>query len=163
VSFTELLQQIGFCVWLERKIIGSIEGKARRDMEGVLLLFCSLVLPELIYLLTHTHTHTRTHTHTHSHTLAVIEHDAANKSSLQSLLHSPAALSLVQDMSCVDPDDYFSSIPYEKGSQLLLWLERAIVKDGMCVIAIVIVVLLFTITNNEQNHHLRSAFKDGSS
>lgn len=82
----------GFCVWLERKIIGRIEGTARRDME-------------------------------------IIEHDAALRQSLDGMLSTPAALSLVHQLDRVDPDDYFSSIPYEKGSQFLLWLERAIVQD----------------------------------
>jgi aminopeptidase N len=74
----------GFTVWLERKIIGRLEGAASRDM-------------------------------------AIIQHDKDFKGSLAAMAETPAALSLVQDMACVDPDDYFSSIPYEKGSQVRIF------------------------------------------
>jgi leukotriene-A4 hydrolase len=36
----------------------------------------------------------------------------------------------VQDLTCTDPDDFFSGIPYEKGSQLLYWLEKAVVQNS---------------------------------
>ena len=105
----------GFTVWLERKIVGKLEGNARRDME-------------------------------------VVSHDVSLRTSLENFSGTPAglpcaliftyvsflsvcfvfvAISLVTDLTCTDPDDFFSSIPYEKGSQFLYWLEKAIVQDSV--------------------------------
>ncbi len=60
----------GFTCWLERKIVGRMQGDKHRD-------------------------------------LAVLFEDAHLHNSLNQFLDTPAALSLVQDMTCIDPDDYF--------------------------------------------------------
>jgi leukotriene-A4 hydrolase len=52
------------------------------------------------------------------------------KRSLKTFQSTPNALSLVTDLTLTDPDDYFSTIPYEKGSQFLYWLEKAIVQNS---------------------------------
>lgn len=65
-----------------------------------------------------------------SRDLDVLLHDADLRNSLVQFRHMPIALSLVQDLTMTDPDDTFSSVPYEKGSQLLYWLEKAIVRDS---------------------------------
>ena len=62
--------------------------------------------------------------------MAVLMGNTDLQRSLDAFSSVPAALALVTDLSCVDPDDYFSSIPYNKGSMLLYWLEKAIVKDS---------------------------------
>ena len=38
---------------------------------------------------------------------------------------------LVPDLKGVDPDDAFSSVPYEKGSNLLMYLEQKLGGPGM--------------------------------
>ncbi len=106
----------GFCVWLERKIIGHLE-------------VCVYHTRPPLSLFTHIYIYSHALQGVQRRDMEVIAGDGDYKASLASFASTPAALSLVQDMTCVDPDDYYSVIPYEKGSQLLLWLERAIVKD----------------------------------
>jgi aminopeptidase N len=62
--------------------------------------------------------------------LAVIYEDGHFRDSLKQFSGTPAALSLVLDLTCTDPDDFYGSIAYEKGSQLLYWLEKAIVQNS---------------------------------
>ena len=37
---------------------------------------------------------------------------------------------LVPDLTGVDPDDAFSTVPYEKGSNLLMYLEQKLGGNG---------------------------------
>jgi leukotriene-A4 hydrolase len=62
--------------------------------------------------------------------MSTISGDTALQNSLKAFSQTPKGLSLVTDLTLTDPDDLFSSIPYEKGSQFLYWLEKAIVQDS---------------------------------
>ena len=41
----------------------------------------------------------------------------------------PNSLCLVWNLKGIDPDDYYSSVPYEKGSFMLVYLERVLLRD----------------------------------
>ena len=65
--------------------------------------------------------HQSPHTHAHSIGWPHLEESVAAFHD-----HSPGLTALVPDITGVDPDDAFSSVPYEKGFSLLVLLEQIV-------------------------------------
>lgn len=74
--------------------------------------------PTNTYTQQNTHAHTRTHTH--SIGWPHLEESVAAFKDHMSLT------ALVPDITGVDPDDAFSSVPYEKGFSLLVLIEQIV-------------------------------------